>query len=364
MAQPADGLEQALARLEAALQAIYAGPVAVDARWGALSRLARRGAHRLVRVETDQLLRAIEALSAAVRLELKERLRAEVLAANASRDTDFRDTAALAAEVGAFTTARRPATVPPRDPGVDVALVATDVGDLLIAASDEAILPQLRSEGSWEPSEAAAIRRHLGPGMVALDLGAHVGYRTVLMADVVGPAGRVIAIEAAPSNFMLLTANLRRRGLRNVLALNIAAGDQEQEMSLAISPNNTGDNRLAPADDGHSVRVHVLPLDTLVPADLRVDLVKCDVQGYDQRALRGLEQTLRRWHPVVVVEFCPADIQGAGDSPVEVLAFYRSLGYRVDVVGEEAPRDLNDEALVVAARAAQHGYLNLVLTAL
>jgi FkbM family methyltransferase len=241
-----------------------------------------------------------------------------------------------------------------------VADVRTDIGDLYIAAHDEAILDHLRRDGTWEPDEAAAITGAVSRGMTVLDLGAHVGYRTILMARLVGPTGRVIAVEAAPANFALLNANIYRHGLTNVLTVPLAAGERRGEVELAISTTNTGDNRLfARAGEG-TVKVKMQPLDDLFPANARLDFIKSDLQGYDQRALRGMEQALKRSLPSIVVEFCPRDIRDIGDDPIETLGYYRTLGYDVSVVSEALTFATDGEVMARAA-AADHEYVNLLL---
>ena len=103
------------------------------------------------------------------------------------------------------------------------ALVDGDVGPLWVP-TDGTVLPHwLRCFGTWEPAKGALLRALLGPGMTAVDVGAKVGYFSLLCAQAVGPTGRVLAVEPDPRNYALLCANLWRAGALNVAPIRAAA---------------------------------------------------------------------------------------------------------------------------------------------
>ncbi|MEA2684677.1 MAG: hypothetical protein QOK05_3005 [Chloroflexota bacterium] len=364
--QPSDRLtaEDGLARSRRARGRAGAGAAGSPTVLGAAGRLVRRAVHRMSRAQVEPLVESLAALEDSITallppapagvdsaVALAAQLGFLRFSASAGGDAD------LTRNLSTFLAAAVPYSVLP-----SVVDVQTDVGSLYIAAHDEAILDYLRREGTWEPLEAAAIRVQVTPGMTVLDLGAHVGYRTILLSQLVGPEGRVIAVEASPVNFAILNANLQRRGLANVITLPIAAGERTGEVELAVSATNTGDNRLFARDGEATVRVPMHPIGTLLPDDARLDFIKCDLQGYDQRALRGMEDLLKLRHPRIVVEFCPRDIRDVGDDPVETLTYYRGLGYDVAVIDREVVTATDAEVMAQAA-AAEHKYVNLLLTA-
>jgi FkbM family methyltransferase len=220
--------------------------------------------------------------------------------------------------------------------------VSTDVGDLLFPRFDRFILPKLRAEGRWEPDEAEFVRAHLRPGGRALNVGANVGYTTLVMAQAAGPSGLVIAIEPEPFNFNLLWTNIRRNRAYNVLPVHTAAGETTGSTWLNLSPDNTGDHRTAPHPIGVGrLEVPMVALDDLI-GDVDVDLIVSDAQGYDHRILRGMTMLVKRCHPPMLVEFWPPGILELGDNPVDVVEEYRSLGYRMRIV--EGDRDVTDES--------------------
>lgn len=249
-----------------------------------------------------------------------------------------------------------PPPVPAGPPPPAPVRVETDVGPLLIQAHDQLMVPLLAEWGGrWEAAESDQLRALLGPGMTFVDVGAHVGYMTLLGARSVGPTGRVIAVEASPANVALLRANVAANGVTNVEVVAAAASDRTGRIELFLSPWNTGDNRAYPVPEMDRVDVPAVRLDDLIAPDVHVHVVKLDTQGTDHRAIRGMEATLARSRPVLVVEFWPLGISESGDDPVAVLERYAAMDYEVRVLGgrPDGPPPAPPEVLEAALGA--HG---------
>lgn len=212
-----------------------------------------------------------------------------------------------------------------------VALVERE-GIALYVDPDDADVGRNVVAGVYEPHVQAIFRRFLGPGMAALDIGANVGALTMLAAQLVGPTGRVLAIEPNPENVRLIEASRRRNGFSHVEIHCVAAAEKAGILVLHQSGSN---GMVAPAaeDLDALLRSSVIPavrLDSIVPADLPVGFVKVDVERYEFKALQGLERTLRRWRPVIVSEFSPPAMEpGEG---VAYLAYLIQLGYSLGVL--------------------------------
>jgi FkbM family methyltransferase len=235
----------------------------------------------------------------------------------------------------------------------------SDVGPLLLPASDRMIAVALERDGVWEPEEGTVLRRLTRKGMTVLDVGAHCGYFTLLFSELVGPEGRVLAVEADPGNHALLEANLEANGAANVSTVQGAAWSAGGEtLPFTLCPENTGDHRsYSWESDREVVEVESVAIDDLTRDQGPVDLVKLDTQGTEHRAVEGMSETIERDRPTLVVEFWPLGIRELGDRPEDVIELYRSLGFEIEAVG--ATGDSLD--LVEAADRSPTMFLNLIL---
>lgn len=240
--------------------------------------------------------------------------------------------------------------------------IETDVGPLLISEHDRVIHHILRDTGVWEKEEADALRSLLTPGMTFVDIGAHVGYMSLVAAAAVGPTGRGIAVEPAPGNFELLQANLARNGAGHVVAIPAAAWSTTGPVPFSLDEFNTGDHRAYPRPGTEPLEVPGYALDDVIPDDMTVHVVKVDAQGTDHLALQGMARTLARCRPTMVVEYWPPGITELGDDPLAVLAGYRSLGFDITVLGvEDVDRDTPLERILEVAVASHGSFCNLLL---
>jgi FkbM family methyltransferase len=240
--------------------------------------------------------------------------------------------------------------------------VETTFARLLLDERDEWITPTLVATGGWEPGQTALLGERIAPGMTVVDGGAHVGYFTCQAARLVGPRGLVLAFEPAPRNFALLQANVWRNGLTNVACFPWALGAEPGLAELELSETNTGDHRLRGDGSGERVAVRVAALDTVLAIRPPLDVVKLDVQGNEEAAVRGMTTLLAASPGVLLtVELSPADARAAGSDPPALLGWYRSLGFalRVQLPDEKGLVELPDDEILARAEELEH--VNLVL---
>ena len=195
----------------------------------------------------------------------------------------------------------------------------------------------LLRNGEWQPEVWESLLPALAKGAVFLDVGAHIGTFTLKAAREVGPDGKVVAFEPNPETAALLRDNLSANQLENVTVEAIACTDKEQQLMLYAAPIiNTGASSLsrANAEYGDSTaprpfHVRGRPIDDVV-RELnvsRVDAIKIDVEGAELQVLQGAVETLKRFHPKIVIEMVPAQLASFHTTPEEVTALIRSTGY-------------------------------------
>lgn len=203
--------------------------------------------------------------------------------------------------------------------------------------NDRSIAPYMRGAGVWEPAETQLCRRVLRPGMHAVDVGAHVGYYSVLFSRLVGAAGSVQAFEPEPDNFRLLQANLLLNDCRNVCTHALALTQARGREWLHLCADNPGDHRLAATPARRRIEVDTLDLDTAL-AGAAVDFVKIDTQGAEPRVLAGMQATLRanRERLACMMEFAPGLLAQAGVSLDAWTAQLTALDARVYAISLQA----------------------------
>jgi FkbM family methyltransferase len=243
-----------------------------------------------------------------------------------------------------------------RAKGVRFKVIQVNNYRMKIDLNDNVITPSLFVYGCWEPYESQLMITLLRPGMSVIDIGAHVGYYSLLAARVVGSTGRVISFEPSPDNFDLLVTNIRLNGCSKVIqAENAALGDVSGELDLYLSSYNTGDHRIYStlSDDDEifnagafrqRVRVALIALDEyLSERDIaKIDMVKIDVQGAEMGVLSGMKKTLLR-NPQLILftEFWPHGLWRFGTEPRGLLNFL------VDEIGLSLFQILPEEQRVV-----------------
>jgi len=193
--------------------------------------------------------------------------------------------------------------------------------------------------GCFEPEETAWVRRLLRPGMTFLDVGANVGYFTLLASSLVGATGRVVAVEPSPSAFAALARATADLG--NVSAVPVGLSDSSGTLALYVPPEAHGNHAptMIATPGWQEVRVEVLTLDELTARHglERIDLLKLDVEGHEARILGGAVRALsERRIGAVLCEFNDYWLRQAGSSPAEVWRMLSDHGFRdAERPGEE-----------------------------
>jgi FkbM family methyltransferase len=187
------------------------------------------------------------------------------------------------------------------------------------------------NSGIYESEETNLCKQLIHKGDRVLDVGANIGYYTLLFGDLVSPDGFVSAIEPDSENFELLVNNVKiplALGLTEVH--NLALGNKEHAAPLFRAIENTGMHRMYSSvccGDGFT-EVQVIRGDSLELAPL--DFLKIDIEGYEPFALQGLIQTIKQSPQLkILCEFSPLSILEAKYSPVAFLNEMQDLGFKL-----------------------------------
>ena len=212
-------------------------------------------------------------------------------------------------------------------------------GPRMVLASQGRYPPAAMVMGKYEPETTRLMDRVITQGMTVLDVGAHVGYFSLLAAKAVGPEGKVYSFEPEPENFRLLTENATLNGYRQIEAINRAISATEGEVPFFLTALDTG---------RHSLFQHGLPESTVVEVQTitldrfledrgwpPIGMLKIDVEGAELDVFRGMKQMLGRTLPsFMIVEYNPSLVKNAGSDPLEFLNLPASSGFQVEIIDE------------------------------
>jgi FkbM family methyltransferase len=221
--------------------------------------------------------------------------------------------------------------------------------------------------GSYEPGVEAIFRKCVRPGMTVLDIGANVGFFTMLAASLVGPEGRVVAFEPNSNNVRMLEASRRENGFANVQVHCLAASDAPGILAFDTSYSNGIAASLGSSVNGlfGTTIIPAIDADRLLADDQPVHFIKIDVEGGEYRSLNGMRRTLSRCRPTIVSEFYPGVLSSvSGVSPEQYLRFLIDQKYAIAVVEDDGCLTACDdlEAVMTTHQRRAVNHIDLLLT--
>src|SRR5262249_11602542 len=212
--------------------------------------------------------------------------------------------------------------------GVDL-IIPVHNHQLRVPAADLSLVPHLLDHRSWEPHLTRYLTLNLSSTDVFMDVGANLGYYTVVCAPLVQ---RVVAFEPVSISHGYCRANIELNNLRNVDLFQCGLWHEEATahirfdsssmMAASISLKETGETvRCASLDDLIRRRELILP---------RLDVVKMDVEGAELSALKGMQQTIAQFRPKIIMELNRPALGYFGKTTDDVWDFSRNISYRVE----------------------------------
>jgi FkbM family methyltransferase len=219
-------------------------------------------------------------------------------------------------------------------------IVLTDVqgSKMYVDSRDVGVTPFLLEWGFYEKYETELFKRLVKKGMVVVDIGANIGYYTLLAAHLVGYEGKVFAFEPDPYNYNLLCKNIEVNGYRNVISIRKAVFSKSGEMKLFLDKINLGGHSLSEAnvDKSASITVEVTSLDEYFKnTDYKIDVIKMDIQGSEMDVLKGMTNTIKENDNLkIITEFWPMGLRNSGSSPKDFLNRLIEFGFAIYQIGQ------------------------------
>jgi len=207
---------------------------------------------------------------------------------------------------------------------------------------DPFISTAIEDWGNWEGSGTAIVMQLLSGVADFVDIGANIGWYSLVAAHALSGRGHVHSFEPDPAHTAKLRANIALNRLRNVTVNEVALSDRAGNQTLHLNTHNRGDNSLLPlsARTG-AVDVKVMRLDDYpeLPGD-RPLVIKLDVQGSEIDVLAGAHRLLTSYpyEVVIVCEISPGALAAGGRSPAELAACLEQLGFAAALIDHHRPR--------------------------
>jgi len=217
----------------------------------------------------------------------------------------------------------------------------------------------------YEPAETELLQKLIQPGYTIVDVGANIGYYSLIFAKATGPAGKVFSFEPDPGNFSLLNQNLAMNGHVNVATVNKAVTAESGSINLFISDECPADHRIYDSGDGRkSLSIPSVSLDDYFASlDVKIDLIKMDIQGSEYFAVQGMRKVLASNPNIKLLsEFWPFGLKRSGIEPIDYLKLLQDVGLKLSYF-DEADRTIRPvviEELVQRYPVAVPIYCNLL----
>jgi FkbM family methyltransferase len=199
------------------------------------------------------------------------------------------------------------------------------------------------------------LRRLLNPGDVFIDIGANIGYFTLLGASLVGSHGRVFAFEPLTDNCALMKKSVTENSFENVDINPVAIAESRQTFQLDVSGFSSNARVIdftseAVPGSGPKRLVEVFTLDEMMTTAERIDVIKMDIEGAEPRAWQGMQQTVTQHQPILIFEFSPNLIKVTSHvDPADFLGMVLKKDYDLFIIKAEGgltDRALNPEQII------------------
>lgn len=246
--------------------------------------------------------------------------------------------------------------------GVERSLYRTTFNDLFWLNDTGYVDKCIKESGVFEPESTAVVNKLVKIGDVVLDVGANIGYYTVIMSKLVGPQGKVLCFEPTDHFGKVLKKNLEYNNILNVELIALGLSNKEQRMDIQIGASSASLHSLEKNDNSHSESIKLVTLDGFIekhPLD-RIDFVKIDIDGHEPLFLEGAWKTLEKFTPIILLEVSHHHYLKAGYTAWD---FYNSLKHKhYNIYHEAGLKELNTEQEFLSKCGNFNHSANIVIT--
>jgi FkbM family methyltransferase len=219
---------------------------------------------------------------------------------------------------------------------------------------------------SYETYTVQLFQNAVRPGATVLDLGANIGYFSLVAAEKAGAQGSVYAFEPGPENLEVLKRNIEINGFANIRVVPKAVGEESKTVMLHLAADSDQHSLFVPPMVGTkgTIAVECIALDDFLDG-VTPDVVKMDIEGNELRALDGMRETVAMSKSLVMfVELNPVCLRGAHAQARDLVLKLRGLGFELGFIDEDARAvgSVTDDYLRAIERRPPGWFANLYCT--
>lgn len=239
---------------------------------------------------------------------------------------------------------------------------------MYVRLNDNFIGAVIARDRQYEPHVTRVLKGLLSAGATFVDVGANIGYFSLLSASLVGPKGRVLAFEPNQANCELLRHSAAANSFETIIDIHpVAVAESRQQIAFATAGVDSNGRVINPSEADDEVIplpvVEAVALDDVLATAARIDVVKIDVEGAEARVWQGMQSILQRHHPPLLFEFSPYLLRQT--SEVDPAAFLAEVqkGYDLYVIspqGETASKPDPIAAIIEQQAASGLSHLDIL----
>lgn len=184
--------------------------------------------------------------------------------------------------------------------------------------------------GDYEAYETSIILNNIKKGDTVVDIGANIGFHTILFANKIGPQGKVYAFEPDPVSYKILLKNIKANNFKNVIASPLAISNKKAVLNLYKSKDNYGDNRVYSSDiSSTNLTIKADSLDNffsdLITKGKKISLLKIDTQGFEPFVIQGAKKLIKKYKPILFFEYWPYGYHSSKSNGTEMLNYLKKI---------------------------------------
>ena len=218
---------------------------------------------------------------------------------------------------------------------------------MILNPADNNLSRTLRKSIIYENASIQIIIKTLKPGQIFINIGANIGYFTLILARIVGKEGNGYSFEPDLVNFGFLRKNIKLNGYENIILEQCAVGDRDGMTYLYLNnKGNPGDHRtwIDKSEPREKNQIKIISLDNYFKgSDEHIDFIKIDAQGYEGKILDGMKNILTKQERLkIMMEIWPYGLYGCGSDPLKIASCLIHYGFHVfDIIENGTLKEIN-----------------------